>query len=288
MPRPIAEPGDEVLSKREAIAFLGLDEKTFENYFRVAAEFSCLEREGGGGMFYFSKAALEAWKASFAWRSTELTLGDYSLCLDFALAQHFRGYVASDFGTGRQREFGQKITNWVKGQLAEVAVKKFFEREFGTPIELDFEIRDDIVPQDIIQVTKDGVSRIPRVGVGIKASKPKSAYLILGENEVHLEGRRSDYYILCRPDIPDDHLLRLTKERIIGVVRDQPHFHLYWDHMPGFANIACEVAGWCRIAELEEVTSIGAQEFEVGSRFVRQSGLLHRDRASWEELISAL
>jgi len=45
--------------------------------------------------------------------------------LDFALAQHFRGYVLSDWGTARQREFGQKITNWVKGQLAESAVKKF-------------------------------------------------------------------------------------------------------------------------------------------------------------------
>ncbi len=91
----------------------------------------------------------------------ELTLADYALCLDFALAQHFRGYVLSDWGIGRQREFGQKITNWVKGQLAEVAVKKFFEREFSTPIELDFEIHEDIVPQDIIRVTKDGESRPP-------------------------------------------------------------------------------------------------------------------------------
>lgn len=49
--------------------------------------------------------------------------------------------MQSDFGTGRQREFGQKITNWVKGQLGEVAVKKFLKREFNLDVELDFGAR---------------------------------------------------------------------------------------------------------------------------------------------------
>ena len=287
MSRPDVASGDEALSKREAVEFLGLDKKTFENYFRVADEFRCLEREGGRGRYFFSRNALQAWKASYDWRRMELTLADYSLCLDFALAQHFRGYVLSDWGTARQREFGQKISNWVKGQLAEVAVKKFFEREFNIQIELDFEIREGIVPQDIIQVTKDGDSRAPMVGIGIKSSKPKSAYLILSENEVSLDDRRSDYYIFCRPEIPDDHLLRLTKERIIEVIRAQPHFPSYKNQMPNFTNMSCEVAGWCGIEELELVTSIYGQIFD-GPRYVKQSGRLHRDRASWEELISRL
>lgn len=278
---------DRILSKREAVRFLGLDKKTFENYFLEADEFSCLKREGGRGRYYFSQSALEGWRSGFAWRCMELTLADYSLCLDFALAQHFRGYVLSDWGTARQREFGQKITNWIKGQLAEVAVKKFFKREFGVDIELDFEIREDIVPQDIIKVTKDGAARRPNVGVGIKSSKPKSAYLVLSGNEIGIEGRRSDYYIFCRPDIPDDHLLRLTKERVIEVVRAQPHFPAYREKMPDFANIFCEVAGWCAIDELEEVTSIKGQVFD-GPRFVKKSGRLHKDKANWEELIARL
>ena len=32
------------LSKKEAVEYLGLDEKTFGNYFKNAAEFPCLER----------------------------------------------------------------------------------------------------------------------------------------------------------------------------------------------------------------------------------------------------
>ena len=44
-----------ILSRREAIEFLGLDEKTFDNYFKNAGEFNALERNGGRGFFRFDK-----------------------------------------------------------------------------------------------------------------------------------------------------------------------------------------------------------------------------------------
>jgi len=116
------------LSKKEALVFTGLNKKFFDNYLR-ANEFACLARNGGRGRFYFDQDALKEWMKKREWKTIDLTKDDYALCLDFALAQHFRSYVTSDFGTGRQREFGQKITNWVKGQLGEVAVKKFLKRE---------------------------------------------------------------------------------------------------------------------------------------------------------------
>ena len=78
--------------------------------------------------------------------------------------------MLSDWGTARQREFGQKVTNWIKGQLAEVAVKKFLNREFGIFIELDFQIYDEIVPQDIIAVKESGKERKPKIDIGIKYS----------------------------------------------------------------------------------------------------------------------
>jgi hypothetical protein len=207
--------------------------------------------------------------------------------LDFALAQHFRNYVQSDFGTGRQREFGQKITNWVKGQLGEVAVKKFLKREFGVDVELDFDIRDKIVLQDITSVSKNGEMRTPKIGVGIKSSKPKSAFLVIGENEIRIKERRSDFYIYCRPDIPDDHLLRLTKEEINKVVKDKPHYSKYKDLMPDFINIPCEVVGWCHYTDLRKVEKIPGQEFD-GIRFVKESGLLKKTRKDWQDLIKKL
>jgi len=276
-----------ILTKKEAVEYLGLDDKTFDNYFKNAAEFPCLDRNGGRGRFYFDEDALRKWKDGLAWRTVDLNKDDYTLCLDFALAQHFRKYVQSDFGTGRQREFGQKITNWVKGQLGEVAVKKFLKREFNVDIELDFDIRDKIVLQDITAVKENGKMRIPKIGIGIKSSKPKSAFLVLGENEIRIKERRSDIYIYCRPNIPDDHLLRLTKEEVNEAVKDKPHYSKYKDLMPDFINIPCEVVGWCHYSELREAKQIPGQEFD-GVRFVKESGLLKKTKKDWQELIKQL
>lgn len=277
-----------ILSKIEAVKFLKLDEKIFDNYFKNAGEFSCLPRKSRVSRFMFDEDQLKKWKDDLTFRTINLDFDDYTLCLDFALAQHFRGYVVSDWGTSRQREFGQKITNWIKGQLGEVAVKKFFKKEFGVDIELDFNIYSNIVPQDIIGVFEKGKMRKPKIGVGIKSSKPKSAFLVLGDNEINLSERRSDIYIYCRPDIPDDHLLRLTKDLVVKAVRDKPLFSKYKELLPDFNDIPCEVVGWCGYKELEEVTSIPGQIFDNGTRFVKKSGELHKSMSDWKILIRQL
>ena len=276
-----------ILSKKEAVEYLGLDTKTFDNYFKNAAEFACLRRKGARGRFYFNQDILLKWKESLVWRTVELDKEDYALCLDFALAQHFRNYVQSDFGTGRQREFGQKITNWVKGQLGEVAVKKFLKREFGLNVGLDFEIRKKIVPQDIISINEGKQIRDPKIGISIKSSKPKSSYLVLGKNEVEIEGRYSDVHIFCRPNIPDDHLLRVGKKEIIKMVEKEPHYLKYASDIPSFFNISCEIAGWCTTKELKRVKSNPGQKFD-GFRWVRKSGLLKKSKKDWENLIKQL
>ena len=276
------------LTKKEAFKYLSLDEKTFDNYFKNAYEFPCIKRKSPRARFYFDEEVLREWKKGFDWRVVELTKEDYALCLDFALAMHFRSYVRSDFGTGRQREFGQKITNWMKGQLGEVAVKKFLKREFDIDIELDFEIRKKIVPQDIIGIVERGVMRTPKIGVGIKSSKPKSAYLILGENEVEIEGRRSDIHIFCRPDIPDDHFLRLAKSEVMKMVKNGQHYSKYVNLIPSFTNIPCEIAGWCNAKELEHVGEIPGQVFSNGMRWVKKSGLLKKTKKDWDFLVKRL
>lgn len=278
---------NKLLNRKKAIAYLELDEKVFDNYFRNADEFKDTHHRKKHGRFLFSKSELRKWLEGYRWRTVELTIKDYTLCLDFALAQHFRGYVLSDWGTARQREFGQMIANWIKGQLAEIAVKKFFKKNFSVNIEIDFGIYEKIVPQDIIGIIEKSGKRQPRIKIGIKSTKPKSAYLILAENEVVLPERCSDVYILCRPDIPDDHLLRITRERIIEIVNKQQHFSTYKDKIPEFKNIACEIAGWCNIDELKKATEIPGQKFN-GLRYVKQTGYLHKNRKNWEKLLRRL
>ena len=233
-----------ILNKREAIAYTKLDEKMFNNFFSVANEFDCQKRVNDRGRFYFDKEILENWLKERKWRTVDLTIEDYAQCLDFALAQHFRGYVLSDWGTGRQREFGQKISNWVKGQLGEVAVKKFLKQNFNIDVELDFDIRENIVPQDIVGINDGKQVRLPKTNIAIKSSKPKSAYLVLSENEILHDDRKSDVYILCRPDLPDDHLLRIAKKPVIDLIKGQKYFPKYKDAIPSFENIQCEISGY--------------------------------------------
>jgi hypothetical protein len=150
---------------------------------------------------------------------------------------------------------------------------------------LDFDIREEIVPQDITGILEKGKLREPKIGIGIKSSKPKNAFLVLGSNEIKLALRKSEFYIYCRPNIPDDHLLRVTKKLVVDLVKDKPHFSKYKDFIPSFTNIPCEIAGWCKADELREVTQIPGQEFDNGTRYVIESGLLHRSRKDWEYLI---
>jgi hypothetical protein len=272
------------ISKKEAVTFLGLDEKTFNNFFKVAEEFSALPRDGNHGRFYFDQNKLNEWKTDFANRTFILSKDDYAACVDFALAMHFRRYVLSDWGTGRQREFGQKISNWVRGQLGEIGFRYFCRQKLGFDIRLDFEMHNEIVPQDVLSIIKNGREYTPRNKIAVKSSKPKSCYLVIGENEVELEDRQSDIYVFTRVDLPDDHLLRIAPNELKELVKNQQHYNLYQNLIPEFEEIPVEVVGFAYIDDLEEVGSIPGQEFE-GLRYVKKTGLLRRSIEDWRRAI---
>ena len=273
------------LTLAEAVEFLGIDSKQFDNFFRSAAEFNSLPRSEGRGRLYFDSEELTAWKKDYDSRVFNLGKKEYARCLDFALAMHFRGYVLSDWGTGRQREFGQKVSNWVRGQLGELGLSHFCRERLGVEVELDFEMRKEIVPQDILSIERDGTKRKPRYTIAVKSSKPKSAYLVLGQNEVELPERKSHVYILARVDLPDDHLLSIAPESITELLRSQQHFSLYKDKIPQLRPIPCEIAGFAYIDELEKTNSIPGQEFS-GLRYVKQSGKLRRSLKDWNKVFS--
>src|SRR3989304_4809771 len=124
------------LTKAEAALLLGLDRKQFENFYSKGAEFDETNMD---------KDKLIEWKKDYDSRCFMLSPEEYAKCLDFALAIHFRGYASIDFGTARQREFGQKVANWVRGQLGELGFAHFCREKLGFDVELDFEMHKDIV-----------------------------------------------------------------------------------------------------------------------------------------------
>lgn len=271
------------LSRKQAIDFLEIDAKLFENFFRYADEFRPLPRPNNRGRLYFDSDQLERWRQDYESRVFTLAEQEYSRCLDFALAIHFRGYAFIDWGTARQREFGQKISNWVRGQLGELGVGHFCHERLGIDIELDFDMHDTIVPQDVLAIIEDGTCRSPTMRIGIKATKPKNAYLVLSPNEVEREERMSDAYILTRVDLPDDHLLRVAHMQIADLVRDQQHFSLYGQRIGPLGDVSCEVAGFVYRDELEVVDGIPGQRF-TGYRYVKKSGGLRRTIDDWVTL----
>jgi len=192
--------------------------------------------------------------------------------------------VLSDWGTGRQREFGQKLSNWVKGQLGEIGLKYFCRERMQRDIELDFDMYDEIVPQDVLSITREGVTEKPSNKIAVKASKPKSSFLVLGTNEVDLDERSSDVYVFTRVDLPDDHLLRIARNDIKELVRNQQHYSLYEEFIPNLQPISVEVAGFAYIDDLEVVTEIPGQDFG-GDRYVKRTGDLRRSLEDWDEAI---
>ncbi len=275
------------LSKSDAIAYLSsiIDEKTFTNYFSMAAEFECLPRSHGE-RYYFDKGALDKWENEYKSRLVDVPIEGYYKCLDFAFVQHFNGYVLSDWGSGRQREFGQKMTNWTRGLLAEVAFEIFLKK-FGCEVKLDFDLHEEFVPQDIVGIMENGGYRNPRIGVGIKSSKKKNASLVLSPQEVEDDYRKSDVYVFVRVDLPDDHLIRLLPNAFKKLVKGQQHYELYENKFDLLESVRCEIAGWCVKDDLDYVTRIPGYDF--GSyRYVKQTGKLRRSVQEWESLVKML
>ena len=66
------------LNRKEAITFLNLDEKVFDNYFKFADEFQCLPRDRVK-RYYFYWRNLSKWKEQYERRTIQLNFQDYQL-----------------------------------------------------------------------------------------------------------------------------------------------------------------------------------------------------------------
>jgi hypothetical protein len=265
-------------TKSDAMRFLGMDAKQFNNFYSKGAEFEEFKENG------WNIERLTEWKRDYDSRCFMLGQDEYAKCLDFALAIHFRGYASIDFGTARQREFGQKVSNWVRGQLGELGFGHFCRERLGFDVELDFEMREEIVPQDVLAIIQNGQRRTPANRIAVKATKYTNVSLVLGRNEVELPNRQSDVYVFTRLNLPDDHLLRVGRQEIINLLQNQQHFHLYQDRIESLGPIKCEVAGFAYRRDLELSDSIPGYQFD-SERYVKLTGNLCRNLDEWREAI---
>lgn len=276
---------DEKLNKKEAIEFLGIPEKDFKNYFESSKE---IQGEKVGSRWYFDKNKLSDWKNLKNDRTIDLSEEEYEACFEFAIKMVYGGLSLN--GIRGQRTEVQAADDVILGILAEHAVKRFLNEKYSINVLLDEAVHpSEITPQDFDQIKEGETFRKPKLGVGIKASKMKNAFLVLGSNEVELAGRKSDVYIFARVGLPSDHLFRILRDHsFFGKVRR------FFDENPNFKKILklekipVWICGFAYTDELERVTSIPGQEFSNGHRYVKSVAHLHNSDKDWKELLGKL
>ncbi|TKJ18829.1 MAG: hypothetical protein CEE43_17005 [Promethearchaeota archaeon Loki_b32] len=274
------------LTKKEAIKYLDISDKCFENYFKLSKEIKGEKKSNG--RWYFEKNHLESWKKLKEQRTINLSMNEYEKCFEFAIKMVYGGL--SLHGIRGNRTEVQAADDVILGVLAEHAIKIFLKRKFNTEITLDEEVHpEEITPQDFDSI-KDGNSfREPKLGVGVKASKMKNAYLVLGANEVDLPDRKSDVYIFARVDLPGDHLFRILREHsFFGKVRKFFDKNEKFRKIEELKNIPVWICGFVYLDELEKVTAIPNQDFSNGHRYVKNVALMRSSDEEWKKLIAQL
>jgi hypothetical protein len=213
------------LSKKEAIRFLDIPEKNFDNYVKSSKEISHYKKSR---RYYFKKNELTRWKDLRKNRTVFLSLKEYQKCFVLAIQMAYTKKSSAGTGIRGVRSEMQTADDWILGILAEFALQKFVKDKYNKKIELDTEPhpKEGITAQDV--VTIDG--RLPHLKVGMKASKEKNCWIVLDALEYENKKRMSDVYIFARVELPSDHLFRILREhsffdearkKLSGRVKDQ-------------------------------------------------------------------
>lgn len=275
----------ERISKTDAIAYLGISDKDFKNYHESSQE---IVGEKINGRWFFDKDMLERWKSLKEQRTILLPIEEYQKCFQFAIKMVYGGLSLN--GIRGQRTEVQAADDVILGILTEHAVKRFLKNKFNTEILLDEEVHpEQITPQDVDQIKEGEIFRKPKLGVGIKASKMKNAFLVLGGNEVDFPERRSDVYIFVRVGLPSDHLFRILRDHsFFKEVREYMESDSKFRKIEVLDPIPLWICGFVYEQELEKVTSIPGQEFTNGHRYAKSVKFMHNNDQDWRDLISKL
>jgi len=275
------------INRKDAIIYLGISDKSFDNYSKYSKEIIGIKERG---RWYFNVGDLDNWKSLRKSRTIRLALSEYEKCFEFAIKMVYGGL--SLHGIRGKRSEVQAADDVILGILAEHGIKKFLRNKFRTEIKLDEAVHpEEITPQDFdrIKDKESGKLREPKMGVGVKASKIKSAFLVLGSNEVELADRKSDVYIFARVDLPSDHLFRILRDHsFFGKLRIFFENNKKFRQIEQLQSIPIWICGFVYVNELDRATSIPGQEFSNGYRYVKSVSQLHNSDEDWKKLMLKL
>lgn len=130
----------------------------------------------------------------------------------------------TDFGSSRQRDFGQMLTDFTRGFLGEAAMKLFFMQRFKLKVDLEEKEIGDIkqfLPTDIARVWKNSSARAPKINFSIKTSKLPSIWLDIAQGQLS----HSDIFCFIKIGLTFDHFAVFLKnagfiEKLVNIGKE--------------------------------------------------------------------
>lgn len=280
-----------MLSRVEALEYLKIPEKNFNNYVQLSGEIECHKENN---RLYFNKRDLRDWNKLKKDRTIKLSLNEYKKCFEFAIKMAYSGL--SKHGIRGQRSEVQQADDVILGILAEYAIKKFFKRKFDKKLKIDMDIHTGkITAQDIVAVLARNKWRKPRIGIGIKASKSKSCALVLSEVEYEENERKSHVYIFARVWLPSDHLFRILRNHSFfkKARKTLEQWKKKYPEDTGrntidkLGPVSVWICGFAYHRGLERRKHIPGQEFD-GFRYIKSVSELYNFDEDWERILNRL
>jgi hypothetical protein len=269
------------MTRREAIQFLNISEKYFDNYHKYSGEIIGTKIRG---RWNFDEEDLNNWKVRKNSRTVRITLEEYEKCLNFGIEIAYSLRNTTGTGIRGARSKMQTADDFTFGILAEIGFQKFLRDKFNTTVNLDHEVHTEyITPQDIVSITENGIERECRFKVAIKSSKYKSCFNIIKPLEYDDNNRNSDRYVFIRVNLPDDHIFGYFKNKF--EIFSEATFY---NSISNLDEIEIWICGYSDYQDFTSVLEIPGQKFDDGYRYVVSTANMKNTDEEWRNFVNEL
>ncbi len=159
----------------------------------------------------------------------------------------------TDFGSSRQRDFGQAWSDTIRGYLGEFAVTKFLEKKFGLKTKLAHQrgIASTFYDSDISEIFDSGTWRKTKTFIGIKTAKFNGMWLDVPKEQF----AKSHVHVQVKIGVDSTHLfsffkkLSVFKDKILkvgleGNYLSEKESEQIWNDIPEFTQVPAYISGF--------------------------------------------